>query len=82
MTESSFFWDGLISGDATYAPYSAQRWQRIMRIMFSADWTKSGIIAGVSSYTGALNVTQPNATTLRVNGGEAIIYGTALLSLN
>lgn len=78
MTEKSYLWNGTADGDAIEAPYSAAQFRRIMRILFSADDTKSGIVPGVQSLMNmGLNVFAYGASSVSVYPGAAIVDGAA-----
>jgi len=80
MTEMSYAWGGIATGDAQTAlggaPYSDDEWADIWSFLLQYDRTLQGPIdTGRSGYTGDLEVTNPAGTTIRVATGAAIVDG-------
>lgn len=71
MTEKSWFWNGLVSGDASLAWYSSAELAKIWKKMFTVDPTEQGVIAG---YLTSLLV-DSTTTKARVDDGAAIVNG-------
>lgn len=72
MTQSSYYWAGLVTGDAALAPYSASVWTSIWRKMYQMDRTTQAVIPGYSS---EMIVTNPAGSTVRVAAGAALVDG-------
>lgn len=68
MTEYSYYWDGLITGDATLAPYTAARYTTNWKILFTRE-DDEGII---SYYENTLEVSG-------ISGGVIVDIGAALV---
>ena len=66
--ETSFYWEGLVAGDATLAPYSPDRYHALWQIMFTRG-DNEGIING---YLNSLEV-------LGITGGIKVLSGAALV---
>lgn len=76
MTEMSYFWGGVIIGDAVAAPYSDDEFSYFMHFIATWDRVRQGVLPYQSAiYTGMLSVTNPVGTTLRVNPGVALVDG-------
>lgn len=73
MAQTSWYWDGLVTGDATLSPYSADEFMDIFRKLFQRDRTLEGVLP---DYLGELTVTNPAGTTIRVSDGGALVDGT------
>lgn len=71
MTEYSYPWDGLITGDATLAPYSDDEWSDIWKNLFQGDLTEQGVICGYLNELAVSGV----ATPLSVASGAALVDG-------
>ena len=72
MTQISWFWSGIATGDSTSAPYSDDEWSDIWRKLFTRDRTAEGVVGG---YANELEVTNPAGTTVRVATGAALVDG-------
>ncbi len=44
MTETSFYWNGLVTGDAILAPYTSDRYHNIWQVLFTGNDANEGII--------------------------------------
>lgn len=80
MTEMSYVWGGIATGDAQTAlggaPYSDDDWADIWSFMLQPDRTLQGPInTSRAGFTGLLEVTNPSGTTIRVATGAAIVDG-------
>ena len=73
MAQTSWPWGGLITGDATLAPYSADEWSDIWRKLFQRDRTLEGVLP---DYLNELAVTNPAGVTIRTASGGALVDGT------
>lgn len=75
-TETSRFWDGTTTGDATTAPYDAGT--EFAAVVSSISGAQRMANQGVVLYDdlSKLAPTAPSANTLRVASGRAIVYGT------
>lgn len=71
--QSSFYWGGLVTGDATLAPYSADEFHDIWRKLFQRDRTLEGVLP---DYLNELAVTNPAGVTIRTASGGALVDGT------
>lgn len=86
MTEYSQPWDGQSLGDATQAPYSAQKWATYWKNAFAigGDRGDYGVIrsTGGSNTLESLQVTQnsPAAANVLVNPGSAMVNGTGYIN--
>jgi len=71
MTEKSWFWRGLVVGDAVYSKYDADTVAEIWRELFITDHTEEGVIANVD------NELEPSytATKSKVDTGAALVDG-------
>jgi hypothetical protein len=72
MTEKSYYWDGTVTGDATYSPYSEDEHSDNWRKLFQIDRTIQSVLAG---YESELEVTNPSGQTIRVAKGAALVDG-------
>jgi len=72
MTERSWYWRGLITGDASLAPYNNDEWSDNIRILLEADRTVASIIGG---YLNNLQVYYASGTTVYLFSGAAIVDG-------
>lgn len=72
MTEKSWYWPGIVTGDAGDAPYDDDEFSDIWRKLFQRDRTLQGIIEG---YENELAVTNPAGNTIRVATGAALVDG-------
>lgn len=76
MVETSYFWDGLITGDATLAPYDDDEYSDMIRELITFDRTLAGIMrTDLTGYDGGLVVTNPTGNTIRVATGVALVDG-------
>jgi len=73
MVQTSWPWGGLVTGDATLAPYSADEWSDIWRKLFQRDRTLEGVLP---DYLNELTVTNPAGVTIRTASGGALVDGT------
>ncbi len=79
MTERSYFWDGLVTGDASLAPYSASTWHDILEIILQRT-NNQGIVDGlldelvVAGVAGGVTVASGNA----INSGSFYENGASL----
>lgn len=73
MVQTSWYWGGLITGDATLAPYSSDEFCDIWRKLFQRDRTLEGVLP---DYLGELTVTNPAGVTIRTSDGGALVDGT------
>ena len=71
MTEKSYFWRGLVVGDAVYSKYDASTIAKIWRKLFTTDRTEEGVIASVD------NELEPShtASKSKVATGAALVNG-------
>lgn len=82
MTERSYFWDGLVTGDASLAPYSASTWNDILEVILQRT-NNQGIVDGlldelvVAGVSGGVTVASGNA----INSGS-FYENTASLSVS
>lgn len=70
MTEYSYYWDGLVTGDATLAPYSPSRYTTIWKNLFTHDGDQ-GII---NEHGNELEVSGIAGAVI-VNTGAALVEG-------
>jgi len=81
MTEYSFVWGGIATGDATSAPYTDDQWATLWSVLHQYDRTTQGpLITNFAGYTGGLELTNPSGTTMRVASGAGIVDGRLYLS--
>ena len=71
MTETSFYWDGLVTGDAVLAPYSPSLYHTLWKILFSKE-DNDGVI---ESYLDAL-VVAGVVDGVSVASGAGLVTGT------
>lgn len=69
MTQTSYYWDGTTTGDATLAPYTEFTYHTLWRKMFLPDRTLQGVL---QSYEDELQV-------VGVSGGVSVGKGIALV---
>lgn len=71
MTETSFYWNGLATGDAVHAPYTSDRYHIIWKILFTGDDANEGIVSGY------LNELEVEGITggIKVKSGVALVAG-------
>lgn len=71
MTEKSWFWRGLVVGDAVYSRYDAKIIAEIWRKLFTTNRTEEGVIANVD------NELEPSYTSSKskVETGAALVDG-------
>jgi hypothetical protein len=72
MTEKSFYWSVLTTGDGQYSPYDNDEFSDIWRKLFQRDRTTQGYI---ENYENELAVTNPSGSTIRVATGAALVDG-------
>lgn len=72
MAQTSYYWGGTVTGDASLAPYSDDEFSDIWRRMFQRNRAYQGVIGG---YANALAVTNPAGNTARVASGAAFVDG-------
>lgn len=72
MTEQSFFWDGLVTGDASLAPYVSDVLSEIFEKMFQKNRTTMGYIEGVLNSFASASVGSP----VVIGSGAALVDGT------
>lgn len=72
MTEKSWYWSGVTTGDATDAPYDDDEFSDIWRKLFQRDRTLQGVI---EDYENELAVSNPAGSTIRVATGAALVDG-------
>ncbi|MFA7101462.1 MAG: hypothetical protein WC196_07045 [Bacilli bacterium] len=70
MTETSFLWDGVVTGDATYAPYNKTEFNKYMCGIHVETSDDVYVIPG---YLNDLNITWTGGYSVSVNSGAAII---------
>jgi hypothetical protein len=78
MTERSFVWDGILTGDATIAPYSSAEWAELQRNLAGAGRNNYGVLSGTGNGTQvALEVqaTSPASAGVRMFMGAALVNG-------
>ena len=68
MTETSYFWDGLVTGDAVLSPYSSDVWHSLWQTMFSR-----------AANEGVLNNIDNELAVTGVAGGVSVATGKALV---
>lgn len=71
MAETSWFWGGLITGDASLAPYSDGEFTDIYRLLFTSDPAAQGIVSGYLNQLAGSGSVSPVA----INTGAAIVDG-------
>jgi len=70
MTETSFYWNGLVTGDASLAPYSHNVWNRLWQVMFTrAD--NEGVLDGIDNELAVSGTT----VAVSVATGKALVDG-------
>jgi len=72
MGEYSYFWDGLVTGDASLAPYASDVMSEIFEKLFIKDRTTMGYIEGVLNEYASASVGSP----VVVGSGAALVDGT------
>lgn len=74
MAETSYFWDGTTTGDATLAPYSQDEWALVMSKILGSDDVVGFVSPG---YLNELEVVQnsPAAANVLVRSGAAFVKG-------
>ncbi len=72
MTEKSYFFDGLLTGDASLAPYDADDFSLIETVKYLADPNFQGVIGG---YGNSLNVATSGGANATIDTGAAIVNG-------
>jgi hypothetical protein len=81
MTERSWYWSGISTGDAALAapygaPYTDDMFSDLWALLFTSDRTAQGVLlTSHASYSGLLAVTNPSGTTIRVATGAALVDG-------
>lgn len=78
MTESSMVWTGVATGDATFAPYTADKFSDYLRDILQYDRRYMGVIPTAVTAVGVtdLTVSNPAGVTIRVSKGNALVDGT------
>jgi hypothetical protein len=71
MTEKSYPWDGIVTGDAVLAPYDDDTWSDIWRKLFTKDRSLEGVIYGVLNNLLVSGATSP----ITVATGAAMVDG-------
>jgi hypothetical protein len=71
MAETSWFWGGLVTGDASLAPYSDGEFSDLYSIMFTSDPATQGVIFGYLNELIASGTVSPVA----INTGAGIVDG-------
>ncbi len=72
MTEKSWPWGGIVTGDASLAPYDDDEWSDIWRQLFEWDRTISAVFPNNAN---ELAITSPSANTARVATGMGMCDG-------
>lgn len=72
MTEKSYYWGGLVTGDATLAPYSDDEFSDNDRIWANYDRITNCVLP---SYGNRLAATNPSGVIIRIATGAAIVDG-------
>src|ERR1044071_3881223 len=80
MTESSHVWDGVLTGDATTAPYSAAEWAHREALLHGAGtvFPNYGVIneTGDGTYSPlAVRAKSPASSNIEVEIGSALVNG-------
>ena len=76
MTETSWFWGGIVTGDAVLAPYDDDEYTDVLAQFHLWDRSKSGVIGtDHPSFSGNLEVLNPAGNVLRVPTGIAMVDG-------
>lgn len=70
MTETSYLWDGIVTGDATLAPYDKDEFNRYVAGMHTADSDDAVVIPG---YLNDLDVLWTGGLSVSVDTGAALI---------
>jgi hypothetical protein len=70
MAETSFFWDGIITGD--HGPYNDAQFSTLISSIFQSHRTTQSVLKGSM---GELVVTNPTGLTIRMASGKALIDG-------
>lgn len=76
MAESSMFWGGVSEGDC--GPYDQEQFSEFMMALFCTDPTTQGVIRGMDLDNQNLGVGYAGGGILRVDSGNALVYGTLL----
>lgn len=77
MTETSWYWDGISTGDATNAPYSADEYAQIYRKLFLPSPITQGIVkTDDPNWSDNLNAYLYSASVIGIGTGMAIVDGT------
>lgn len=71
MTESSWFWDGVVTGDAGFAPYSEIEWSRVTKKLYSRTDNQGAIKDTLND----LEVTTSGTNSVSINTGRALVKG-------
>lgn len=70
MAQKSYYWDGLVTGDASLAPYSQDVWNRLWQVMFSrAD--NEGVLDNIDDELAVSGTT----VAVSVATGKALVDG-------
>lgn len=76
MTETSYFWGGTATGDASLAPYDDDEYSDFWSLIFNSNRDIQGVIpTSRTPYDNKLEVTNPAGATARVNEGAALVDG-------
>jgi hypothetical protein len=71
MTEKSYPWDGIVTGDAALAPYDDDTWSDIWRKLFTKDRNSEGVIYGILNNLLISGATSP----ITIATGAAMVDG-------
>lgn len=71
MTEKSYFWDGLSTGHASYAPYNSAEFADFFEIITTPNPTKQGVVPGYLSEL----LPYSNGTSIAISDGAAFLRG-------
>lgn len=71
MTEKSYPWDGLVTGDASLAPYVGDVWSDMWRKLFTSDRTLQGFIDNYANELVGSGAVSP----VVISTGAAIVDG-------
>lgn len=70
MTERSYFWNGLVTGDAVLAPYTHNIWHDLWQIMFTRG-NSEGVLSGIDNGLVVSGV----STAVSITTGAALVDG-------
>lgn len=71
MAEYSYFWDGVVTGDAVQAPYSSTEFSQFMRVLLNSDRTLQGPVHGIDDELLVSGASSP----LTVKKGWGVVLG-------